>query len=285
MKILVTNDDGYQASGLKSLVKILRPLGDLTVVAPKYHQSGMSMAITMGFKPIAVKKLSESPSERWYYLDGTPASCVKYGIDNVFGEQGERPDLVVSGINHGANAATAALYSGTVGAAIEGAVNGLPSIAVSLDDMSPDADFSAVEELFPSILDDILRTMDRSRRGLIYNVNFPDLPAGEIKGVRLSHMGLAHWEREYRPYDQDWIRGFGVSPSPADLATLAAGEEGEEFYVMCGDFTDESANVPGADHRLTADGYIAVTIHNFDNTDYAEASRIREAGFEKDFKA
>ena len=107
MKILVTNDDGFEAKGISELVEILRPYGDLTVVAPKKPQSGMSMAVSMGLRPIAVRKLSEKPGERWWYLDGTPASCIKYGIDNIFWP--ERPDLVVSGINHGSNAATAAL--------------------------------------------------------------------------------------------------------------------------------------------------------------------------------
>ncbi|MBQ7194572.1 MAG: 5'/3'-nucleotidase SurE [Bacteroidales bacterium] len=283
MNILVTNDDGYKASGLRSLVKVLRPLGDITVVAPKFHQSGMSMAITMGFKPIAVKKLSEEPSERWYYLDGTPASCVKFGIDNVIGP-GARADLVVSGINHGANAATACLYSGTVGSAIEGAVNGIPAIAVSLDTLDPDADFSAVEQLLPGIIDNILSMSDRSRKGLVFNINFPNIPLSEIKGVRLARMGMAHWEREYQKYDPDSLRAVGVSPTREDLAKVAGAEPGEEFYVMAGDFTDEESNTPDSDHRLMFGGYVAVTVHDFDNTARAEIERLRALGFEKDFR-
>ena len=100
MKILVTNDDGYNAKGLRTLVKILRPYGEITVVAPKQHQSGMSMAVNLGQSPIPVKKISEVPGERWWYIGGTPSSCVKYGIDNIF--YPEKPDVVVSGINHGA---------------------------------------------------------------------------------------------------------------------------------------------------------------------------------------
>ena len=131
MKILITNDDGYDAKGLLTLVSVLRRYGDLTVVAPKCPQSGMSMAVTMGYKPIAVKHMDSKPGEDWWYLDGTPASCIKFGIDNVLFP--ERPDLVVSGVNHGSNAATASIYSGTIGAAMEGAVNGIPAIGVSLD--------------------------------------------------------------------------------------------------------------------------------------------------------
>ena len=108
MKILVTNDDGYRAKGIKALVEILRPYGEILVVAPKYVQSGTAMGVTMGYKPIAVKKLSEAPGESWYYLDGTPASCVKFGVGDLCPEDCP-PDVIVSGINHGGNYATAAL--------------------------------------------------------------------------------------------------------------------------------------------------------------------------------
>ena len=143
MRILVSNDDGYQARGIRSLVEALRQFGELTIVAPKSAQSGMSMAVSMGFKPIAVKHLYDLPGEDWWYLDGTPASCIKFGIDNIFWPA--KPDLVVTGINHGNNAATATLYSGTIGAAMEGALYGIPAIGVSLDTFDEDADFSAVE--------------------------------------------------------------------------------------------------------------------------------------------
>ena len=149
MKILLTNDDGYRARGLAELVEMMKPFGELTVVAPKYHQSGMSMAVTMGLKPIAVKRLPDRDGVRWWYVDATPSSCVKYGLDEVFTRG--LPDVVVCGVNHGSNAASASMYSATVGAAREGALAGVLSIAVSLDDFSPDADFSDVRKLFPDI--------------------------------------------------------------------------------------------------------------------------------------
>ena len=154
MKILVTNDDGYNAKGLRTLVKILRPYGDITVVAPKHHQSGMSMAVNLGQSPIPVKKISEVPGERWWYIGGTPSSCVKYGIDNIFFP--EKPDVVVSGINHGGNFGTAYLYSGTIGAASEAALAYIPAIAVSIDAFDPDADFSSIEKHFPPIFEKIM---------------------------------------------------------------------------------------------------------------------------------
>ena len=270
MRILITNDDGYDAKGLLSLVKILRAYGELTVVAPKRAQSGMSMAVTMGYKPIAVRHMRQEPGEDWWYLDGTPASCIKFGIDNVL--YPERPDLVVSGINHGSNAATASIYSGTIGAAMEGAVNGIPAIGVSLDRFSADADFSGVEALLPGLLDRLLPQLD-GRYGVFYNINFPDLGADRILGVRLGRMGRAHWEHEYQPYGQ-FTDERGHVPSEEDCRYLARLESGEELYVMAGDFTDNGDNPADADHLLLQQGYIVVTPENIDNTDLPEIERL-----------
>lgn len=270
MKILVTNDDGFEAKGISELVEILRPYGDLTVVAPKKPQSGMAMAVSMGLRPIAVRKLSEKPGERWWYLDGTPASCIKYGIDNIFWP--ERPDLVVSGINHGSNAATAALYSGTLGAAMEGAVNGIPSIGVSLDTFKSDADFSAVRRLLPEILDKLL-DVAKPRSGMFYNINFPYIPHDRIKGVRMCRMGKAHWEREYRPY-LEFLSEIGKTPDPDAEKYLASCLADEQIYVMAGDFTSNDGNPDDADHLLLEQGYITVTPHNIDNTDSGEYERL-----------
>ncbi|SKC52542.1 5'-nucleotidase /3'-nucleotidase /exopolyphosphatase [Bacteroidales bacterium WCE2004] len=270
MRILVTNDDGYEAKGLLTLVGILRKYGEVTVVAPKRPQSGMSMAVTMGFKPIAVRHLPEREGADWWYLDGTPASCIKFGIDNVLAPA--RPDLVVSGINHGSNAATAAIYSGTIGAAMEGAVNGIPALGVSLDTFNPDADFSGVEAFLPKILDQLLPQM-QGRYGLFYNINFPDRPAGEIRGVRLTRMGYAHWEHEYQDYGP-FLQKLGRVPSEEDCRYIAHLEPDEELYVMAGDFTDNGGNPADADHLLLDRGYVTITPQNIDNTATAELERL-----------
>lgn len=271
MRILITNDDGYTSKGLSSLVKAMREFGDITVVAPKSPQSGMSMAVTMGYRPMAAKHLKSLPGEDWWYLDGTPASCVKFGLDNVL--YPDRPDIVVSGVNHGSNAATAAIYSGTVGAASEGAVNGIPSFAVSLDSFDKDADFSAVESMLPGI---IRRLMDNypERFGSFFNINFPDLPEHEIKGIRPSRMGLAHWEREYLPYGPEFLSSRRHEPTPADIAYIEAALPGEEFVVMAGDFVSNPGNGDDADHLLNMAGYVTVTPHNLDNTDSAMLERL-----------
>lgn len=272
MRILLTNDDGYDAKGLQSLVKVLEKYGELLVVAPKSAQSGMSMAVTMGRKPIAVKHLGKrGGNQDWWYLDGTPASCVKYGIDNILCPA--KPDLVVSGINHGSNAATAAIYSGTVGAAMEGAVNGIPSLAISLDSFDPDADFSAIEALLPGLLDRLLPAIS-GRFGEFYNINFPNLPASGIKGVKAATMGMGHWEKEYEPYDETTFRKKNFRPRPSDLEYLAAAEPGEEMVVMVGDFISNEGNAASADHLLLADGWITVTPQNIDNTDSSEHERL-----------
>ena len=270
MKILITNDDGYDAKALLTLVSVLRRYGDLTIVAPKHAQSGMSMAVTMGYKPIAVKHFGKRLGEDWWYLDGTPASCIKYGIDNVLFP--ERPDLVVSGVNHGSNAATASIYSGTIGAAMEGAVNGIPAIGVSLDTFSPDADFSCVEALLPRILDTLLENREL-RYGRFYNINFPNRPAERIHGVRVTRMGYGHWEREYQDFGQ-FLEERGRIPSEDDCRYIARLEPGEQLYVMAGDFTDNGGNPADADHILLQQGYVTITPVNIDNTDLAELDRL-----------
>lgn len=273
MKILVCNDDGYNYAGIKHLVKILKPYGDIVVVTPKYHQSGASTAVTMGLKPIAVKKFIDEPGEQWWYLDATPASCVKWGLDEIFTDS--LPDLLVSGINHGANAASAAIYSGTLGAAEEGALAGITSIGVSLDDMRVQADFTTVEQLFPRILEWILANRS-TRYGVYYNVNFPRLAASEIKGVRLAKQGIAHWVKEFRPYDYDIFDKIGITPADMGIAGFPKVESGETVYVMMGDYKEDPRNDAESDCVLLSQGYITISVHNIDSTDYTELERLRK---------
>ncbi len=276
MKILVTNDDGYKAPGLQVLVDLLRPLGDLVVVAPKYHQSGMSMAVSMGMKPIAVKQLTDDPRESWWYVDATPSSCVKWALDEIYTDC--KPDLLLSGINHGANTASAALYSGTLGAAREAALAGVPAIGVSLDDMSFNADFTPVKELFIPILEKLLENYS-TRYGAFYNINFPNLPVGEIKGVKACHQGIQHWLKEFRPYDDGIFRRLGINPLDMGITYMPRREEGESVYMMAGDLVGDEMNTPGADHLELQDGYVSISVHNIDSTDYNELYRLAKIDF------
>ena len=282
MNILITSDDGYRAKGLMALVRMMRPYGRITVIAPKYPQSGMSMAVSMGFRQIAAKRLPDQDGVRWYYLDATPASCVKFGVDNVYADEGLRPDIVLSGINHGSNAATATNYSGTLGAAEEAAINGIPAIGVSLATMSPNADFSSVCKFFPEIFD-TLASSPSGASGIYYNVNFPNLPVSRVKGIRIAHQGSGHWEREFIPYDPSLLERNGMDKDAFGPVYAPAREEGEELYMMGGEFKDDSGDDPLADHHVMAAGYVAICAHSVLNCDMREIKRLRSLGIDKDF--
>ena len=281
LNILLTNDDGYQAGGIHALADIMRQFGRITAVAPKFHQSGMSMAVSMGGRAIAYKDLPEKDGVRWSYLDATPASCVKYGLDEIFWPG--KPDVVVCGINHGSNAATAANYSGTLGAAEEAALNGILGIGVSLDTMSLDADFSVVHEYLPGIFRKLWEHRHPSSV-IYYNVNFPNIPASAVKGVRVGHQGLGHWEKEFKPWDAEMFAKRGVRPEDLGHTSFPKAEEGERLYMMVGEFKDDSpADDILADHHILADGYISIVAHNINSSDHGEIARLNSLGFNDDF--
>ncbi len=281
LNIFITNDDGYTAKGIHALVRMMRTFGRVTVIAPKHHQSGMSTAVSMGGKAMAYRKVSDSPAESWAYLDATPASCVKFAVDEVFKDG--KPDVVVCGINHGSNAASAVNYSGTLGAAEEAAINGIPGIGVSLDTMHPDADFSAVEAIFPSIFMKLMENLP-DRKGTFYNINFPNIPLPEIKGVRVGHQGYGHWEKEFLPWDVDFFLKRGFSPESLGQTSNPPKEEGEELYLMAGEFVDDSpAEDRLADHHILEDGYVSIVAHNIDFSDGPEIERLRTIGLDQDF--
>ena len=274
MKILITNDDGYRAKGIAVLVKIMKKYGEVTVVAPKHHQSGMSMAVSLGYKPVAVKDLGMIDGVHWMYADGTPASAAKFAVDVVMKD--DLPDLVVSGINHGSNASTAMWYSGTIGAAREGAFAGVPAIGVSLDNMHRDADFSVVEELLPGVLDKLLPNIVDHKT--VYNINFPDIPASEIKGVKICTQGVECWENEFVKPEE--------LPEPVRLMLKdygfqfdAQAEEGETIYFMAGDIKASPENDETTDNWANDNGYIAITPQSLDNTDMEEYKRLSKIEF------
>ena len=277
MRILITNDDGYQAKGIKVLVEIMKQYGEVTVIAPKSHQSGMSMAVSLGFKQIAHKYLGDG----WHYVDATPASCVKFGLNTMF--EDNYPDVVVSGINHGSNASVASCYSGTLGAAEEAALNGVPAIGVSLDSLHTDADFSGVSKYFGEIFSKLMSDLPK-KHGVYYNVNFPDIPADQIKGVKTGYQGLGKWVKEFREWDVEYYKKYGITPEALGQSSNPVLEEGEELYMMVGEFMDDPRNTDEADHRIMADGYISITAHNVDCTDYQELERLKAINIESSFK-
>ena len=156
---------------------------------------------------------------------------------------------------------------------MEGALNGLPAIGVSLDTLHPDADFSCVSKYFGEIFKKLMENWP-DKYGVYYNVNFPNISPEEIKGTKVGVQGMGRWVREFKEWDVKHYAKYGLTPEMLGQSSNPVLEEGEDLYMMVGDFEDDSRNPANADHRLVADGYISITAHNIDCTDYTEAERL-----------
>ena len=204
--ILVVNDDGITAPGIRHLMHAMQELGRVVVVAPDSPQSGMGHAITVG-KPLRLDKVDVYPEIEMYSCSGTPVDCVKLAVNKIF--KGKKPDLCVSGINHGLNNSINVLYSGTMSAAVEGAIESISSIGFSLDDYTLQADFSHCIKFVTEIAKQVLE--NGLPAGTLLNVNFPAGP--HIKGIKISRQANAKWAEEFdermdphrRPYY--WLTG------------------------------------------------------------------------------
>ena len=202
--LLITNDDGIQAKGIRELIHLVAPLGEVWVVAPNGPRSAQSSAITVEI-PISAKPMQGVEGATEIACSGTPTDCVKLAIDQLLPR---KPDLVISGINHGSNASINVIYSGTMGAAMEGSLHGVPSIGLSLCSHSADADFS---KAMPYFLDIIKQTLVSGLPdGVSLNVN---APVGDIAGCRVSKQAHGRWANEFekhdapRPLDYSWLIG------------------------------------------------------------------------------
>lgn len=204
--ILVVNDDGFTAPGIKVLLEEMQKIGDVTVVAPDSPQSGMGHAITIG-KPLRIDAVHIYPNVKMYKCSGTPVDCVKLAVNKIF--KGKRPDICVSGINHGLNNSINILYSGTMSAAVEGAIEGIPSIGFSYDDFSSEADFSQCRPFVGAITREVLK--NGLQKGTLLNVNFPNVD--KIKGIKICRQANAKWAEEFDermdPYNRSyyWLTG------------------------------------------------------------------------------
>lgn len=204
--ILVINDDGVTALGIKVLIEEMQKLGDVTVVAPEGPQSGTGHAITIG-KPLRIDRIHIYDGVVMYKCSGTPVDCVKLAVNKVF--KGNKPDICVSGINHGLNNSINVLYSGTMSAAVEGAIEGIPSIGFSYDDFDADADFSKCRPYVRGITEQVLA--NGLPEGTLLNVNFPNVP--RIKGIKICRQADAKWAEEFDertdPYHRSyyWLTG------------------------------------------------------------------------------
>lgn len=282
MNILITNDDGFESKGIAVLTKMMKKYGNVAVIAPFSAQSGMSMAVSIGAEKIAFKEIESSTfvgedglehTERWAYLDATPASCVKFAMSTPW--LGWKPDVIVSGINHGANTSVASCYSGTLGATAEAAVNHILGIGVSLCDHNPDADFSQIEKYFPGIFEKLVE-LPRHSYMTYYNVNFPSVPADEIKGVRAGYMGRGRWVKEFRSLDEAEAIAASLNGAPTgDPSEKPA----EKMYKLVGNFSSDTDNSADADHLLTDNGYVSIVPHTIDSTDYEQLKILSEVAF------
>jgi 5'-nucleotidase len=214
--ILITNDDGVTAKGLRALDEVAMEFGDVVVMAPEYNASGLSHSITSS-RPLRVREVKQAEGLNVYCCDGTPVDCVKLAVEYFCPR---RPDVVLSGINHGSNSSINVLYSGTMGAVIEATALGIDAIGFSLLHHSPDADFSAC---LPYVRQIIGNTLEKGLpQGVSLNVNIPRLPASDIKGIRICHEAKAQWNDSFekridpqgRPYW--WLTGKFVCDNPPE---------------------------------------------------------------------
>lgn len=240
MEILITNDDGIKAPGINRLAGIMQQLGHVTMVAPDGPRSGQSSALTVN-APLRLRKKEETPSLTTYVCNGTPADCIKLALDQLY-DDSNKPDLVATGINHGSNSAISVIYSGTMGAAMEACVSGIPAIGFSLCNHSFEADFSHFE---PHILPITKRIMDMNiPYGTCFNVN---APCGEIKGVRVTRQCRGKWIKEFEKR---------IDP------------HGRDYYWMTGEFLNVEPEADDTDEAWLGQGYITVVPVRIDMTDY-----------------
>jgi 5'-nucleotidase len=222
--ILVSNDDGITSKGIRVLVNIMKKLGEVVVLAPDSPQSGMGHAITIG-ETLRLYEEDIFEDVQAYKSSGTPADCVKLAKHYVLKDR--KPDLIVSGINHGSNTSISVLYSGTMSAAIEGALEGYPSIGFSLCDYSSKADFSHVEEYVYKISKQVLE--NGLAKGVALNVNFPPKRNERIKGVKICRQAHAKWQEEFSErFDPNGRKYFWMA---GNFVNFDKGEDNDEWAI------------------------------------------------------
>lgn len=245
--ILVTNDDGITAPGIRNLVEFMNEIGEVVVVAPNSPQSGKGHAITIN-STLTFEEINLEGPQKDYSLSGTPVDCVKFALDKILAR---KPDIVVSGINHGANSSINVIYSGTMSAAVEAGVEGLQAIGFSLLDFSWDADFKEAKTYIQDIVRKVLA--NPIPKGIVLNVNIPKLKSSEIKGIRVCKQANAKWEESF---DER------INP------------HGKKYYWLTGYFNnmDTSEN---ADEVALSEGYISIVPVKFDLTAYEYLDHLK----------
>jgi len=246
--ILVVNDDGIFSKGIRALVEVVSEFGEVVIIAPDKPQSGMGHAITLN-QPLRLNEDTIFRNLESYTCTGTPVDCVKLGIYEVLKR---KPDLLVSGINHGSNVSTNVLYSGTMSAAVEGAMENIPSIGFSLCDFDSDADFEASQVVVRKVVKAVLN--NDFPKHICLNVNIPKLRKEELKGVRVVKQANAFWE---------------------DRFDKRVDQFGKVYYWLSGDFKDEGQSKDSDVYALEC-GYASIVPTHFDLTAHKEIEGIKK---------
>lgn len=242
--IFLTNDDSYMSKGFRHAIELAREFGRVIAIAPDRVQSGMSQAITINM-PLFLRQIEKSADVEIYAFSGTPVDCAKLAFDHFFTQR--KVDLVLSGINHGSNAAVNVMYSGTMGAAIEGSFYGVPSIGLSLDDHAADADFEGAVKYGREIIRAVLDAADRLPRPLCLNVNVPRCTVDEIQGVRLARQTRGFWRED-----------FYARQDP----------NGRDYFWLTGAFQNAEPDAEDTDEWALRHRYVSVVPVQVDMTDY-----------------
>jgi len=245
--ILLSNDDGYMAPGIQTLIEVLRSFGDLLVVAPHSGRSGMSGAITVKV-PLNLILVTEEEGLKIYRSNGTPVDCVKLALNQLCKDR--KPDIVFSGINHGTNSSVAIHYSGTLGAVMEACMNGIPAVGFSLDDHTLKADFEPSKPFIAKIAAQVLK--NGLPDGHCLNVNIPAIPI--LKGIRLCRQAKGRWVEE-----------FDVRQHP----------NGGNYYWLTGHFQNNEPLAEDTDMFAMEQGYISVVPSQIDMTAYPLLEKMK----------
>jgi 5'-nucleotidase len=254
LKILISNDDGIDAVGIYILAQALKEIGDVTVVAPATEQSAVGHSITMKY-PLRCNKFYKNGEFFGYAVDGTPADCIKMGVRNILKE---RPDIVISGINHGSNTAISIIYSGTVSAAREAAIMDIPAIAVSVTSHEA-TNFTYAAKVAQQMAQLVLKKKSAFPPSTLLNVNVPHLPESEVKGIKLTRQGKSTWADHYEERKDPY---------------------GRSYFWLKGDLI-ELDNATDIDQGAINEGYVSVTPIHFDLTDYQTFETMKSWDFDK----
>jgi 5'-nucleotidase len=237
--ILVTNDDGVSAPGIRALINVMSKIGEVVVVAPDKPQSAMGHAITINSTLYLNKLSKDGDSITEYSCSGTPVDCVKLAVNEILKR---KPDLCVSGVNHGSNSSINVIYSGTMSAAVEAGIEGIPAIGFSLLDYDWNADFDSIKSFIKKIT---LETLEnRLPEGVVLNVNFPKLKENEIKGIKICRQAKAQW-----------VEKFDKRKTPS----------GKDYYWLSGEFVNQDKG-EDTDEWALENGYVSVVPVQFDLT-------------------